>query len=217
MYISLSKREELSFRKKICKALDARCRIIFQGERRHSCRSGWLSASPQPANIMCQHWHFFSYLTGEKEIYLFLICISLMVKLNIFFMCLLAIYISSPMNWPLGFGKEGWVSKGWLEKRCPLLITRSPGARSCQGGNHEPPGTARQLPRRLLSKPERSFLHSQPSAYIPYVSFVMKYFGFLRRALYIPLKPLIIILSRPACLFSLGFALRVPSVHSAWL
>ena len=52
------------------------------------------------ANTVYQHLHFSSSLVDEKEIYLFLLCISLITsEVEHFFpICLLAIYSSSPMN-----------------------------------------------------------------------------------------------------------------------
>lgn len=71
----------------------------------------------------------------------------------------------------------------------------------------------RQQPatKEALPKPDQDFLQSLKllSVHYLFICSVKKYFGFLRGALHIPLKPVLIILSgqRPACLFSLGCSL----------
>lgn len=54
---------------------------------------------------------------------LFLTCLPLITaEVELFFICLLAIYIFSSLSWPLCFWKEGWVSKGHWRKDVTVII-----------------------------------------------------------------------------------------------
>lgn len=203
------RRVELNSKRNV-KALDAYCRIIFQIENWHSSRNGWLSASPQP----CQHWvsafTFFSYLYHEKEIHLFLIFISLIISEveHFFHMFISHLYFLSHELTSLLL--KGRTSLQGLA-RGKTLPDHYRGALG-PGIAGEKIKSLRGLPgdwlsRRLLSKPGAQL--STQSACSQYLFstflFVKKYFGFLKEDLYIPLKPVLVILSQPACLFSLGF------------
>lgn len=185
-------------RMKTVQVLDVYHKIIFQVENRHSSKD-WMSVCLTTTVLtLCISVYFFFIQIGKKCI--FLICISLItgeVEPFIFHMFISHLYFLSREFMSLLL--KGRVSFQGLarEKMLCCSLPWSPGGKSCSGRKEGRASWDCQVTLEFLNLIGAFYAVSLQSTLVHclFIRSVKKQFGFLREALHIPLKPVLIILS----------------------